>query len=347
MKHLYSPYPAESISLQVESSPVWEVILGISGYTHGQLRHTFDLDEKWISEQDSMPLSLLKHLKVIEETDLWYGLIMLQDKLSALSVQDFSNQLSEIPIARFYDILLPYKDRNTEPIRKATVTEHHRGELFEKYATYFEDHDYLGGYVRNLSRYTQQEICDLFNNTLVEWYMWVSQQEEWEKWTHALAFEQKQYKSLDITNPIEEIERITGGIKYLPEPSVWNVKLIPHVSYRPWILEKRTPDTKLFFYPLKEEYLIEPGVPSNELIRGHKALGDELRLKLLYQLLKGPLSLQELSVQFNTSKTTLHHQLSILKAAKFIRVDKGIYSANLTQINAFSGRLTQYLGAHK
>ena len=344
MKHLYSPYPAESISLQVESSPVWEVILGIAGYTHGQLRHTFYLDEKWISEQDSMPSSLLKHLKVIEETNLWYGLIMVQDKLSALSVQDFSNQLSEIPIARFYDILLPYKDRNTEPIRKATATEHHRGELFEKYATYFEDHDYLGGYVRNLSRYTQQEICDLFNNTLVEWYMWVSQQEEWEKWTHALAFEQKQYKSLDITNPIEEIERITGGIKYLPEPSVWNVKLIPHVSYRPWILEKRTPDTKLFFYPLKEEYLIEPGVPSNELIRGHKALGDELRLKLLYQLLKGPLSLQELSVQFNTSKTTLHHQLSILKAAKFIRVDKGIYSANLTQINAFSGRLTQYLG---
>ncbi|WP_370080171.1 HTH domain-containing protein [Lysinibacillus sp. RC46] len=37
-------------------------------------------------------------------------------------------------------------------------------------------------------------------------------------------------------------------------------------------------------------------------------------MKLLYQLLKGPLSLQEMSVQFNTSKTTLHHQLSILKA---------------------------------
>ncbi|MFJ6210639.1 ArsR family transcriptional regulator [Lysinibacillus sp. NPDC092081] len=346
MKHLYTPQPIETISLQVESSPVWEVILGIAGYTHAQLRHTFDYDEKWTSEQDSMPSSLLKHLKVIEETNLWYGLIMLQDKLSASSVQDFSNQLSKIPIDCFYDILLPYKDRNTESIRKATATEHHQGELFEKYATYFEDHDYLGGYVRNLSHYSQQEICDLFNNTLDEWYKWVSQQEEWEKWTQALAFEQRQYRLLDITNPTEEIERITGGIKYFPEPSVWNVKLIPHVSYRPWVLEKRTPDTKLFFYPLKEEYLLEPGVPSNELIRGHKALGDELRLKLLYQLLKGPLSLQEMSVQFNTSKTTLHHQLSILKAAKFIRVDKGIYSANLTQINTFSGQLTQYLGVH-
>ncbi|WP_066392159.1 ArsR/SmtB family transcription factor [Neobacillus mesonae] len=342
----YLPQPVETISLKVESSLVWEVILGIAGYTHTKLRHTFDLDEKWISEQDSMPTSLIKHLKVIEETNFWYALIMLQNKLSSSSVQDFLNRLLEIPIDCFYETLLPYKNRNTEPIRKATAIEHHRSELFEKYATYFDTHDYLAEYVRVLGHYSHQEIYDLLNNTLVEWYKWVSQQEEWEKWTQALAFEQKQYRSLDITNPIDQIEQITGGIKYHPEPSVWTVKLIPHVSYRPWVLEKRTPDTKLFFYPLKEEYLMEPGVPSNELIRGHKALGDELRLKLLYQLLKGPLSLQELSVQFNTSKTTLHHQLSILKAAKFIRVDKGIYSVNLTQINAFSGQLTQYLGVH-
>ncbi|MFJ7729647.1 ArsR/SmtB family transcription factor [Neobacillus sp. NPDC097160] len=342
----YLPQPVETISLKVESSPVWEVILGIAGYTHTKLRHTFDLDEKWISEQDSMPTSLIKHLKVIEETNFWYALIMLQNKLSSSSVQDFLNRLLEIPIDCFYETLLPYKNRNTEPIRKATATEHHRGELFEKYATYFDTHDYLAGYVRDLGHYSHQEIYDLLNNTLVEWEKWVSQQEEWKKWTQALVFEQKQYSSLDITNPIDQIEQITGGIKYHPEPSVWTVKLIPHVSYRPWILEKRTPDTKLFFYPLKEEYLMEPGVPSNELIRGHKALGDELRLKLLYQLLKGPLSLQEMSVQFNTSKTTLHHQLSILKAAKFIRVDKGIYSVNLPQINAFSGQLTQYLGVH-
>jgi SOS-response transcriptional repressor LexA len=294
-----------------------------------------------------MSASLVKNLKVIEETNFWYGLVMLQNKLSASSIQEFSKRLSEIPISLLYETLLPYKSREIEPIRKATADQHDQAELFEKYAAYFEDHDYLGGYVRALARYSYQEIYDLFNNTLDQWYSWVSNQEEWEKWTQALAFEQKQYSALDKSNPVEEIERITGGVKYLPEPSVWTVKLIPHVSYRPWILEKRTPDTKLFFYPLKEEYLLEPGFPPNELVRGHKALGDELRLKLLYQLLKGPLSLQEMSLQFNTSKTTLHHQLSLLKAAKFIRVDKGIYSANLTQLNGFSGRLTKYLGIHK
>jgi hypothetical protein len=341
--HLYSPQPTERISLEVESSPVWEVILGISGYTHAQLRHTFEMDERWISYKWSMPASLVKNLKVIEETNFWYGLIMLQNKLSTSSIQEFSNRLSKIPIHSLYETLLPYKNRETEPIRKETAEQHDQAEWFKKYATYFDDHDYLGGYIRALAKYSYEEILDLFNNILDQWYMWISKREEWEKWTQALTFEQKQYSSLDKVNPVEAIEKITGGVKYFPEPSVWTVKLVPHVSYRPWILEKRTPDTKLFFYPLKEEYLLEPGSPPNELVRGHKALGDELRLKVLYELSKGPLSLQELSVLFTTSKTTLHHQLSLLKAARFVRVDKGIYSANLAQISAFSERLTQYL----
>jgi DNA-binding HxlR family transcriptional regulator len=109
----------------------------------------------------------------------------------------------------------------------------------------------------------------------------------------------------------------------------------------------RTPNKKLYLYPLKEKYLIEAGTPTMELIRGHKALGDEVRLKILYQLVNRASSLQDLSTQFNISKTTLHHQLSLLKAAKFIQVDKGVYSANPTQINSFSERLAQYLGNPK
>ncbi|WNF23157.1 ArsR family transcriptional regulator [Mesobacillus jeotgali] len=347
MKYNFSPQPLETISVQVESSHVWEVILGIAGFTHAKLRHTFELDEKWSNEKETMPVSLVNNLKMIEKTNFWYGLIMLQNKLSSSSVQEFEKLLSVIPLESFYDTLLPYKNRNTEAMRKAASSEYHRHELFDNYAKHFEDHDFLSGYIRNLALYTHQELYDLFINTMNSWLNWISKQGEWEKWIQALGFEKKQSNLLDMTNPLEKIEFITDGIKYLPEPSVWTVKLIPHVSYRPWVLEARTPDTKLFFYPIKEEYLLEQGVPPNELIRIYKALGDELRLKLLYQLLKGPLSLQELSVQFNTSKTTLHHQLSILKAAKFIQVERGVYSANLAQINNFSGKLYQYLGIVK
>ncbi|MGD7043128.1 ArsR/SmtB family transcription factor [Jeotgalibacillus proteolyticus] len=347
MKQLFNPETPETISLEVDWSPVWEVILGISGYTHEQLRHTFDMDKNWSFNKDSMPSSLIENLHEITETNFWHGLIMLQNRLSASTIQEFSNGLTELAIDCFYEILLPYKSRDIEPVRKETAQRYNESQSFEKYSSYFEGHEFLGGYIRSLGQYSYQKICDLSVNTIEGWYNWISKRQEWEKWTQALEFEQKQNRSLDLTKPIEQIEKVTGGVKYHPEPSVWTVKMIPHVSYRPWLLEKRTPDTKIFFYPLKEEYLTEPGIPPTGLVSGHKALGDELRLKLLYQLVKGPLSLQELSVQFNTSKTTLHHQLSLLKAAKFVQVEKGIYSVNYAQINSFSERLTQYLGVKK
>lgn len=343
MNYLNSTQPIENVSVVVESSTVWEVILGITGFTHAQLRHTFELDELWKSQQISMPELLTKHLDVIEQTNFWFGLIMLQEKFSATTVSDFSKCLSEMNKIDFYKTVLPYKDRITEPVRKAIAEQYKQGDTFETYASYFHGHDYLEDYVRNLGSYEHSEICELFNSILDEWHNWVRKNVQWEKWTRALDFEQKQHNSLDKDKPVEIIELITGGVKYVPEPSVWTVKLIPQVTYRPWTLVVRTPDTKLYFYPLKEEYLIEAGSPTKELIRGHKALGDEVRLKILYQLVNRASSLQDLSTQFNISKTTLHHQLSLLKAAKFIQVDKGVYSANLPQINSFSERLAQYL----
>ena len=337
----------DSISLEVEWNPIWEVILGIAGYTHSRLRYTFEMDENWSEATDSMPESLIQNLKEIEETNFWYGMIMLQDKLSARTVQEFSDELNRLSLSSFYEILLPYKGRDLESSRKDLANHYEKLELFEKYAAHFEGHDYLDGYIRNIGRYSYQSICDLLINTIEAWLKWTSQHEEWDKWSLALEFESKQYSSLDLTKAMEEIERVTGGVKYLPEPSIWSVKMIPHISYRPWLLEIRTADTKLFFYPIKDEYLVSPGEPPAELVRGHKALGDELRLKLLFHLLKGPFSLQELSMQFNTSKTRLHHQLSLLKAAKFVVVDKGIYSVNPVHLHSFSEKLTQYLGIKK
>ncbi|MGA9288027.1 MAG: winged helix-turn-helix domain-containing protein [Anaerobacillus sp.] len=347
MDHFYSPQPVETISLNVESSPVWEVILGISGFTHSKLRHTFEFDETWTNQVPRMPLSLQKNLKMIEETNSWYGMIMLQNEFSAQTIQEFSNGLREISRVTFYETLLPYLNRETEQIRKKTALNYAKDGIIAAYATYFEDHEFLAGYIRSLEEYGYENLCDLIRDTVQEWYEFVSKQQDWEKWCAALTYEQKQHQSLDITAPTHEIERLTGGVLYYPEPSVWHVKLIPHVAYRPWVLEKRTHDTKLFFYPLNESYLLEPGVPSKELVRGHKALGEELRLKLLYKILQGEVSLQEMSAYFNTSKTTLHHHLSLLKAAKFIRVEKGVYSVNLSQIHRFSDQLTQYLGTNE
>lgn len=284
---------------------------------------------------------LIKNLEVIQSTNLWYGILLMQNKLSTITIQDFSNAIRKLTSQEFYETLLPYKDRLHETFRRNAAM---NPNTLTEYASLFKEHDYLEGYVLSIAQKTKNEIIDLFIETLSDWYDWLHEIVDWNKWMQALSFEGKFQLSIDNTKPIEEIERITGGAKYLPEPSIWHIKLIPHVSYRPWILELRTSDTKLIFYPLKDQALLEPGVPPQDLIRGHKALGDELRLKLLYQIIRGPQSLQDLSVKFNVSKTTLHHQLSLLKAAKFISVDKGTYSVNTVQIQSFTSRLTQYLG---
>jgi DNA-binding transcriptional ArsR family regulator len=341
MKTINTPLPQETITISVESSPVWEIILGIAGFTHSQLRHTFEFDEKWNENQSSMSPKLVTNLKEIQKTNLWYGMLLLQNRVSSNTIQDFSNAVSKLTIEDFYDTLLPYKDRLLEPLRKNTARDVNS---FTQFSSHFKDHEYLEGYVLSLSQKKQYEIIEIFNETIFEWYEWIQKTENWENWMQAVTFEKKKHGYIDVNKPLEEIERITGGAKYIPEPSIWHIKLVPHVSYRPWVLGQRTSDTKLIFYPLHDEALLEPGIPPQALVRGHKALGDELRLKLLYQIMKGPLSLQELSVKFNVSKTTLHHQLSLLKAAKFISVDKGIYSANSTQIQIFSTRLNQYLG---
>jgi hypothetical protein len=341
MKTINPHLVQETVSISVECSPVWEIALGIAGYTHTKLRHTFEYDIKWKDNNSSMSPKLVNNLTEFQRTNLWYGLLLMQNKLSSSSIQDFSNMIRELTPELFYETLLPYKDRFHEDLRFQTAK---NKKSINDYAAYFKNHDYLEGYILYLGEKKQQEIIQLFEETIIEWYEWINKVEDWEKWMQALTFETRQYSSIDMTKPTEEIQRVTNGAKYVIEPSVWHIKLIPHVSYSPWILEQRTSDTKLFYYPINEAAFLEPGTPPQGLIRGHKALGDELRLKLLFQIIRGPLSLQELSLRFNVSKTTLHHQLSLLKAAKFISVEKGIYSANAKQIQSFSSRLTQYLG---
>jgi len=344
MKQIYSPLPQERLSISVQSSPVWEITLGIAAYTHSKLRHTFEQDENWLRHQSYMPSTLVSNLKEIEAKNFWYALLMLQNKLPSSNVQDFLNSINELEPESFYDTALPYKDRTYETLRKNTAINYKNGESFYQFASYFKDHEYLHDYVLSFGQTEYKDIIVLLNDTILEWSKWISEQKDWEKWLQALSFENQKNRLIDNSRPLEEIERITGGVKYLPEPSVWQVKLVPHVSYRPWILELRSPDTKLFFYPLNEDALLEPSIPPQELVQGHKSLGDELRLKLLFQITKGPISLQDLSIHFNVSKTTLHHQLSLLKAARFIKVDKGIYSANVLKIQSFSKHLNQYLG---
>jgi len=327
----------ESPTVSVEWSPVWEIILGISAYTHRKLRHTFDCDEEW--SRASLSETLKEDLQMIEDTNQWFALMMLQASFSASTVQDFSDELSQMEETAFYSIILPYKDRHSEPLR--LQASHDRD--FHRYADEFKTHEFFGGYIASLATYSFSQMKDSFRSVLSGWQEVMEEKAEWNKWKSALERESTLHvidKEASVTEKVQWI----AGTAYIPEPSIWEIKLIPQISYRPWLLEQRTPDTKLFFYPLREEYLLEQGEPGKAMVNGYKALGDELRLKVLHLLQHGPLSLQELSIKLDVSKTTLHHQLSLLKASKLVTSAKGVYSANPQRITELQEDLSFFLG---
>ena len=116
-------------------------------------------------------------------------------------------------------------------------------------------------------------------------------------------------------------QAMTRGRLYRPDPSIRTVYLIPQFAMRPWVLLCEYDDARLFCYPISDESLEgEPAGPPARLVRLHRALGDEKRLRMLNALAGGDATLQELADRFGMPKSSAHHHLAILRAAGLIGV---------------------------
>lgn len=84
-------------------------------------------------------------------------------------------------------------------------------------------------------------------------------------------------------------------------------------------------------------------MPSNFLVQKHKALGDEVRLRIVKLLSENDRSLQSLTEQLNMGKTTIHHHLKILRAAKIVGMNGLKYSLKANVLGLLSKELDQYI----
>jgi DNA-binding transcriptional ArsR family regulator len=117
------------------------------------------------------------------------------------------------------------------------------------------------------------------------------------------------------------IEEVTNGLDYEIPLGVTRVILVPSVVLRPLSLIDRHREVLLVFYALADEFLnTNPDAPPSWMIRFYKALSDEKRLRILRRLSEGDTSLDELTDLLDLSKSTVHHHITILRAAGLIRV---------------------------
>ncbi len=147
----------------------------------------------------------------------------------------------------------------------------------------------------------------------------------------------------------EELIEAASGIQFVAQPGIERVHLVPQIAMRPWVLLAEHDDARLFCYPVADESMGgEVGAPPGRLVRLHRALGDEKRIRLLRAVAASNPTLGELVEQFDMPKTTLHHHMAILRTAGLIRVTSDAerrYSVRFDVIPEASSLLDAYLRA--
>jgi DNA-binding transcriptional ArsR family regulator len=150
-------------------------------------------------------------------------------------------------------------------------------------------------------------------------------------------------------SPQDLIERTTGGIRWLPEAGVRRVILAPSYFTRPYNFIFGGPDWRFFGYPIADAALdgVDPLAPPQAVVRLHRALGDDTRLRILKLLAGRDLYLTEIAQQLELSKPTIKHHLALLRAAGLVTITESgtvvYYSLRREPLESASIDLRQFL----
>jgi DNA-binding transcriptional ArsR family regulator len=145
------------------------------------------------------------------------------------------------------------------------------------------------------------------------------------------------------------VEKTTGGVRYLPEPGVNRVILAPSFFSRPYNFLMAARDWRLFGYPVADSALgpSDSLTPPLSVVRLHRALGDETRLRILKLLASRDLYLTEIAQQLDLSKPTIKHHLAQLRSAGLVTITESgtvmYYSLRRNRLDDASDEIKRFL----
>jgi len=153
----------------------------------------------------------------------------------------------------------------------------------------------------------------------------------------------------ETLSPVDLIERTTGGIRWLPEAGVRRVILAPSYFSRPYNFLMNAADWRLFGYPVSDDALEanDPLSAPQSVVRLHRALGDETRLRILKLLAGRDLYLTEIAQQLDLSKPTIKHHLALLRSAGLVTITESgtvvYYSLRRNRLDDASADIKRFL----
>ncbi|WP_064093511.1 ArsR/SmtB family transcription factor [Rossellomorea aquimaris] len=331
----------ETYSVHIKAGLLWECALGIAAVTNSKLLSTLEKPLKPI--KNSLSKELTHELNYVGKHNTWKTLLMLLHQKELNDLSEFSTYLKELDEQQLRYHGLPFTSyKHGETRLLASKGDSSSIEQLKKLTS---ENPFYPKYIEYICFTPIEPLKKHLEEVMYRWYQEVIEPEAEDL---KAILERDRKSKIDMReklNPEELVEWATGGITYLPEPSVLNVLLIPQSIYRPWNVEGDIEGTKIFYYPIANESISpeDKDTPNYFLVHKHKALGDEVRLRIMKLLSRSDLTLQDITNVLELGKSTIHHHLKILRSARLVEVHQGKYILKENGVTSLSKELHQYL----
>ncbi|MFD2042875.1 ArsR/SmtB family transcription factor [Ornithinibacillus salinisoli] len=334
----------ETYHIQLEYSLLWECALGIAAITNTPMIHTLEKPSSyWRNIKRSLSEELVVQLDFVEKNNTWKALLQLLHQERFSDLLEFTSYIEKQSDNELKFICLPYIGANYQTIRSKAASGEKLAINEMKQLT--NGNAFFPQYIEFICQTDPSFLKEHLIHVMKGWYEAVIKKEE--ENLHVILqtdYHMKKQMAEKMT-PEEFVSWTTGGVAYLPEPNVSNVLLIPQFVYRPWNIEADIEDTKVFYYPIANESITPDDryTPNNFLVLKHKALGDEVRMRMVKLLFEKDRTLQDITAQLNIGKSTIHHHLKILRSAKLVKIVDSKYSLKRDMIDFLPEELNLYL----
>ncbi len=334
----------ETYQIQIKYSVLWEAALGIAAITNSSLLSTLEkTDEYWREIRTLLGKEVQGELDYVEKNNTWKALLQLLHQQDFESINDFITYIQDLESHEFKTVCLPYigmryAELNEQAAFGDTVAMNKMKELTQSNPFFPEYIEFIcTTNIEKLKRHLTQ-IMKIWFEKIIEPNL--------DTLTIILKTDYESKKDMFKKMNSEEIVHwATGGINYLPEPSVYNVLLIPQMTYRPWNIEADLMGTKVFYYPIANESISphDKYMPSHTLVLKYKSLGDEARLRIVKLLFESERTLQDITEHLNIGKSTIHHHLKVLRSGKLVNIVESKYRLDKNSIETLVKELDKYL----
>ncbi|UOQ95510.1 ArsR family transcriptional regulator [Halobacillus shinanisalinarum] len=334
----------ETYRTKVEQSLLYEAALGIAAVTNTPLLDTLeksDLDA--VKKQLSNEMN--DQLQYVEENNTWKSLLQLLHQDSFPNLDAFIEFIQQLDVNKLKYICLPYLGLAFQELRDQASKGDKKA--VKSLQIEVENHPFFKTYISFITTIDPTQLKNHLIAVITGWYIAVIIPQEQEL---QAILQRDQKAKQDMSKNIDAeslVEWATGGIKYFPEPSVYRVLLIPQRTYRPWNVEADIEGTKIFYYPVSNDsiYKDDPYAPDQFLVQKYKALGDEVRMKIVKLLFEKERTLHELTDTLNMGKSTIHHHLKLLKSARIVEGERSIYRLKKNSVDMMATELEHFIGS--